>query len=207
MSATLRSILRNSGFLLTALLIVCLRGLAQDQATIVGTATDSSGAVIPGVKVTVANAQRGFTRETAANSAGEYTVAKVPIGDYIVTAEAPGFQKLVRTGINLAVGQTLRVDLQLTIGQITQEINVSGNVTKVVTENGTVSDVITGKQVAELNLNGRNFLALTTLVPGAAPQNSFDPTHIGFGASQLRVYFSVTRITANNVENAVEIVT
>ena len=61
--------------------------------------------------MTVANPQRGVTRETTSNSAGEYTVAKVPIGNYEITAEAPGFQKLLRTGITLTVGQTLRVDL------------------------------------------------------------------------------------------------
>src|SRR5215831_9811777 len=85
-----------------------IHGLCQDQATIVGIVTDSSGSVIPGTKVTVANTERGFTRDTTANSDGEYTVAKAPIGAYEITASAPGFQKLVRTGITVTVGQTLR---------------------------------------------------------------------------------------------------
>jgi len=70
---------------------------AQDTATIVGTVTDSTGAVVPGAKVTVANPDRGFTREVASDSAGAYNAARIPIGNYVVTAEMTGFQKLVRS--------------------------------------------------------------------------------------------------------------
>jgi len=153
-------------------------GWAQDAATIVGTVMDSTGAVVPNAKVIVTNPDKGFTRDLVSDSAGAYTAAKIPIGNYVVTAEASGFQKLVRSGISLDAGQTLRVDLSLTVGQMTQEISVSGNVAKVETETGAMSDVVTGSQVAELNLNGRNFTNLAMLVPGAAP-GGYDPTTIG----------------------------
>src|ERR1039457_1923321 len=117
-------------------------GWAQDQASITGTVSDTTGAVVPGAKVVVANQDKGFTRETKSNSAGDYTVTPVPIGDYTVSAESPGFQKLLRTGITLSVGQALRLDLQLTVGQTTQEVTITGNVVKVDTENARVSDVI-----------------------------------------------------------------
>ena len=132
---------------------------AQDTATIVGTVTDSTGAVVPGAKVTVANPDRGFVRDVASDAAGEYTAVRIPIGNYVVTVEVSGFQKLERSGIALTAGQTQRVDLALTVGQISQEIKVTGNVAKVETENATVSDVVTSKQIQNLALNGNNVMA------------------------------------------------
>src|SRR5215472_10413088 len=76
-------------------------GRAQDTATIVGTVTDPSGAVVPEVRITVANPEKGLTREVASNASGEYVAPKLPIGNYLVTAEAGGFQRLVRSGITL----------------------------------------------------------------------------------------------------------
>jgi len=149
--------MRKLSLLMGSVLFVSLLGLGQDTATIVGTVTDTSGAVIPGAKVTVANPDKGFRRDLVANSAGEYIAAKIPIGAYVVTGEAHGFQRLVRTGITLQVGQIQRVDLQMNVGQVSQEVTVTGNVPHVETETGTVSDVVTGKQIADLELNGRNF--------------------------------------------------
>src|ERR1039458_2130430 len=90
---------------------------AQDTATIVGTVSDPSGAVVPAAKVTVSNPQKGFIRNLITDSAGEYNAAKIPIGSYEVSAQAAGFRKLVLTDISLAVGQTLRVNLTLTVGE------------------------------------------------------------------------------------------
>jgi hypothetical protein len=176
-----------------------LTGWGQDQATLVGAVTDPSGAAIPGAKVRVSQPNVGFARELVSNSAGEYIAARIPIGVYVITVEATGFQKLVRSGITLEVGQELRVDLQLTLGQATQEISVSGNVAKVETENATVSDVVTGKQIQDLNLNGRNYQALTILTPGAAPDNSMDVSHLGHNASAY-ISFNGTRTYYNNFE-------
>src|SRR5437867_2359300 len=101
------------------ILLFCLTGVAsaQDTATIVGTVTDSTGAVVPGAEVMVSNHERGFVRELESNSSGEYTAARIPIGNYLVTATASGFQKLVRSGVALSAGQTQRVDMALTVGQ------------------------------------------------------------------------------------------
>lgn len=143
---------------LSMALCLSAAGLAQDQATLTGTVTDSTGAIVPGVKITVANPNIGITRDTVSNSAGEYTVAKVPLGTYSITAEAAGFQKLVRTAIEVTAGQELRVDLQLSVGAVTQQVTVAGNAPKVDTENGAVSDVVTRQQVTQLNLNGRVWL-------------------------------------------------
>jgi hypothetical protein len=167
----------------------------------VGVVTDPSDAVIAGAKVRVENAERGITKETTSNSEGEYRVSKVPIGNYQITVEAPGFQRLVRTGIALAVGQTLRADLKLTVGEVTQEVTVTGTVA-VEMQSGAVSTVITGSQVKDLNLNGRNWMALTMLVPGVSPmnENNFNPVKAGFGSSQLIVSFSGSRVNDSNVD-------
>ena len=173
---------------------------AQDTANIVGTVTDTSGAIIPNAKVVVSNPERGFTRDLASNSAGEFTVASVPIGDYVVSAEAKGFQKLVRSGITLAVGQTLRVDLQLPIGLVTQEVAVSGNIAKVETENATVSDVVTSKQIENLNLNGVNAFSLETLIPGSVEDNGNDTKHLGSVGNAPAISFNGNRMEYSNLE-------
>src|SRR4051812_22168609 len=104
--------MRITAVISVAAFVSCLTVTAwcQDQGAILGIVTDSSGAAVSGAKVTIANSQRGFTRTATSNSDGEYTVSKAPIGSYEITAEAPGFQKLLRTGITLDVSQTLRVD-------------------------------------------------------------------------------------------------
>ena len=179
---------------LASILALCLSavGWGEDQADIVGAVTDTSGAIIPGAKVNVSNPDKGYLRELVTNSAGEFTAARIPIGNYIITVEAAGFQKLVRTGIVLQVGQTLRVDCQLTVGQVTQEITVSGNVAKVETESGTLSTVVTSSQILNLNLNGRNYQNLLLLTPGGSYDNSINLTVMGHNAV-TRVYFDGIR--------------
>jgi hypothetical protein len=162
------------------LLGTCISAWAQiPTGSIVGTVTDSSGAVIPNAKVTVANSAKAFTRDFTSNTAGEYGAISIPIGDYTITAEASGFQKLVRSGITLTVGQTQRVDLTMTVGQVTQEVTVTGNVVRVETENASVSDLVNGTQISKLSLNGRNWVSLALLTPGAVADNGLDVTDVG----------------------------
>jgi len=165
---------------LAFLSLACLAASAQDLANIVGTVTDPSGAVVAGAKVTVDNAERGFTRVVQSNSDGEYSVARVPIGNFTISAEAAGFEKLLRTGITLDAGQTLRVTLPLKVGSATQEMIVTTDPVRVETETGAVSHVVNSTQVGELNLESRNFATLATLIPGAAPAaTGFDPSSTG----------------------------
>jgi hypothetical protein len=174
---------------------------AQDTATIVGTVTDSTGAVVPGVKVLVSNPDRGFTREVASDAAGEYTAVRIPIGNYVITARASGFQELVRSGINVEAGQTQRVDLRLVVGQVSQHVEVVGNVAKVETENATLSDVVTSKQITSLALNGENFLGLTFLVPGAVITNSQeDAMQLGHSGSEVSASFNGSRTNYSQLE-------
>jgi hypothetical protein len=153
---------------------------AQDLATILGTVTDSSGSVVPGAQVTVSNDERGFTRKVTSDGDGAYAVARIPIGEYTITVEKAGFEKLVRKGIHLDPGQTQRLDLQLQVGAVTEQVVISANPVAVETETGAISHVVTSSQVSELNLEARNFANLATLIPGAAPLGTgFDPTSVG----------------------------
>jgi hypothetical protein len=172
----------------------------QDTATIVGTVTDTTGAVVPGAKVAVAQPAKGYLRDLVSNSAGDFSAPALPIGSYTVSAEAPGFQKLVHTDIALTAGQVQRVDLKLTVGQVNQEVTVTGNVAGVQTETATISGVVSATQVENLNLNGRNFLALTALVPGASPDNGFNPNHLGHFSSCIGVYYNGLRSEFSNLE-------
>lgn len=185
--------------LLLPLFSFALTSWAQSTSMILGSVTDTSGAIVPGAKVTVSNPDKGYRRELVTNSAGEYSASAVPIGDYVITAEAQGFEKLVRTGISLTIGQTLRVDLQLKLGQTTQEVTVSGNIAKVETETATISDVVTGSQIENLNLNGRNFVGLMTLVAGAVQDNGMDASHLGHMGTPL-ISFNGNHFEQSNIE-------
>jgi hypothetical protein len=185
--------------LATVLLTVGISAFAQDTANVNGTVQDKSGAVIPGAKVTVENPSKGYTRNLVSDSAGYYSISAVPIGDYVITAEAPGFEKLVRSGITLGVGQSQRVDMQMTVGQVTQEVTVTGNITKVQTETAAVSSTVTSQQIQNLDLNGRNWVTLATLVPGAVPDNGLDTTDVGvYGNNSIS--FNGNRMQYNNWE-------
>ncbi|HUI41275.1 MAG TPA: carboxypeptidase-like regulatory domain-containing protein [Terriglobia bacterium] len=178
---------------------VCLGSWAQDTASIVGTVKDSSGGVIAAARVTVSNPEKGFTRELVSNSVGEYSAQIIPIGNYVVTAQVPGFHTLVRSGITVGVGQVLRVDLTMAVGQATQEVTVSGSAAKVETETAAISGVITGTQIANLDLNGRNFVTLALLVPGAVPDDGLDTSHVGVLGNN-NISFNGGRMEYNNWE-------
>jgi hypothetical protein len=190
---------RSFILLAAALLAVCLSALAQDTARIDGTVTDATGAVVPGAKVTVSNPDKGFTRELVSNSAGNYSISAVPIGNYVITAEATGFEKLVRSGITLTVGQILRVDLQLNVGATTQEVTVTGQVSQVQTETAAVSSVIGNTQIQNLDLNGRNWVSLALLVPGAVPDNGLNVQSVGVYANN-NISFNGNRMQYSNWE-------
>jgi hypothetical protein len=167
------------------------------EATIVGLVTDQSGAAIPKAQVTVSNLEQGYYRLLVTNNVGVYTSPALPIGSYTVTAEAPGFVKEVRTGIILTVGRVQRVDFRLKVGASTQELTVTGNVPHVQTETAALSSVVSGRQIENLDLNGRNFTALALLVPGASPDNSLDTTDVGIYAN-LNMSFNGNRMQYNN---------
>jgi hypothetical protein len=194
---------RSFWFAAVLLLVFCsyaffpTSALAQAAATIVGSVTDQSGAAIPHARVTVSNVDKGYYRQVVTNGVGAYTAPALPIGNYTVTAEVPGFKTEVRTGIALTVGRIQRVDFSLQVGQSTQRVTVAGNIPRVQTETAALSSVISGPQIQDLDLNGRNFTALALLVPGASPDNGLDTTDVGIYAN-LNMSFNGNRYEYNN---------
>lgn len=138
-----------------------------DTGTILGTIRDNTGAVVPGVTVTVRNEGTSFTQATTSSSAGTYVFTALKIGRYTVEAEHPGFRKDVHSGLDLNIQQQLVVDFDLSLGQVTSEVNVTGQAPILQTENGSVGQVIEHQEVNNLPLNGRNYTFLARLVPGA----------------------------------------
>ena len=157
-----------------ALLTVVLSFLAAASAsaqtvrgTILGTVTDSSGAVIVKARVTVKEFATGLTRSELTNDEGEYSIPQLPVGIYTLTVEAPNFKKSERAGIELRVDDRLRVDIPLTVGAVSEVVAVEATAPVISTDSATVGNVVDNKKVTELPLNGRNFLQLNLLVPGA----------------------------------------
>ncbi|PYV16012.1 MAG: hypothetical protein DMG07_08605, partial [Acidobacteria bacterium] len=162
---------RRFGIYLVAVVCIALRPstpcFAQGATgTIVGTAKDGSGAVLPGVTVTATHLGTNASRSTLTSDSGDYVVPLLPVGPYSVKAELAGFKSSVVSGINLQVDQKARIDLVLQIGEIREQVTVSGEAPVVQTESGSVGKVIDNQAIVRLPLNGRNFMQLTMLAPG-----------------------------------------
>ena len=164
------------------LILFCLAqaARAQDTGYISGTVTDKTGAAVAGASVEVTLANGSLTRNTTSNADGAYVASGLPAGTYNVIVTAKGFQKFQARGVVLAVGQKLRVDIPLTVGAVTEEVVVTGeNVAQVETQSSEIGSTVTGKQVNELELNGRNFTQLVTLAPGVVSQTGSDEGTVG----------------------------
>ncbi|MGH9400622.1 MAG: carboxypeptidase regulatory-like domain-containing protein, partial [Terriglobia bacterium] len=172
--------------LLPALFLVvgCLGLQAQDLGSIAGTVTDPSGAAMPGVTITVTNQLRGnVVRTLTTNSAGSYAVPDLPASTYSLRAEKTGFTAALHSDLVLNVRSQVRVDFQLTVGAVTQQVTVTAPSVHLQTENGAESQEITGKHVAEIDTDGRNFIQLATLVPGASGQSLVGSLNVPVGVT------------------------
>ena len=138
----------------------------QTTATLLGTVTDSSGAVVPGVTIRVTNLANQVSRDTKSDDSGAYSIPFLPSGEYSVSATADGFKVQKVDRVILGVQQTGRVDFQLVLGEVTQTIDVEGSGLLLQTETSTVGTVIDSTKIVELPLNGRNFVQLAQLIPG-----------------------------------------
>ncbi len=163
-----------------AILGVACVANAQDTGYISGTVTDKSGAVVAGADVVVSSTAGSSTHSTTTDADGAYVVAGLPGGSYNLVVTAKGFQKYTAKNVVLAVAQKIRVDVQLTVGQVTEEVVVTGeSVAQVETQSSELSSTITGKQINELELNGRNFTQLVVLSPGVVNQTGTDEGVVG----------------------------
>ena len=156
---------------LLMLLIAVLAGpfaRAQSTGEITGTVTDPSGAVVPNVDVKIISVQTGSSKATKTNGAGIFDFPGLDNGDYNLAASSTGFQAYRKDGIVLNVADNLREDITLAVGTSTQEVVVQSNALQVQSESSEVSTLITGQQISQLAMNGRNVTSLVSLGTGVS---------------------------------------
>src|SRR3990170_2362644 len=132
-----------------------------------GTVVDSSGSVLPGVRVTLTNVATNAIRLTQSNESGVYVFPAVPPGTYTLKVELEGFATSEQTNINVQVGSANRFPFTLAIGQLTDVVSVVAETPVIQTQNASIGTVIENRSIVELPLNGRNYLQLASLIPGA----------------------------------------
>lgn len=152
--------------LLTLAVCVAAGLAAQTTSTITGHVYDSTGAVLPGARITARNVDNGVTRTAATLGNGAYALTVLPVGSYEVRAEHTGFRTLVRKGILLTVDRTAVVDLSLELGQLDQEVTVTAEAPAVNTSTAELSYLVGERAIQNLPLNGRNYTDLALLQPG-----------------------------------------
>ena len=185
---------------LFSLLLLSGMALAQDTGQLTGTVRDPSGANVAKAQVTVSSLERGITRVTQTNNDGEYVVGGLAGGNYDLTVTAPGFKTFEARGIVLRVAQKARADANLTVGGTSSEVTVEGGtIGQVETQSSELSGVITGKQISQLQLNGRNFTQLATLTPGVSNQSGQDEGTVGINGN-VSFSFNGGRTEYNNWE-------
>src|SRR5215475_8756150 len=143
---------------------------------ITGVVKDQAGAAVPGATVTVTNTQTNFQRVAVSTGEGIYTAASLAPGEYRLEVELAGFKPVRREGVHLETGEKARIDFDLSVGDIREQVTVVGDSPIVRVETASLGTVVENKQVVQLPLNGRLFIMLASIVPGVAlPPNSVLP--------------------------------
>jgi hypothetical protein len=166
---------RRIAFLIIGLLALPLASAAVAQvttATIVGTITDSSDAALPGASVTARNVDTGFSRSVPSDSVGAYRLEFLPIGNYVVQVALDGFKTSNRSGIVLRVNDTVRVDVALSLGGISETVTVESAAPVVNTTTSDISRTLDTRAIESLPLVNRNVYTLLDLVPGVQSNNN-----------------------------------
>jgi hypothetical protein len=176
-------------FVVLAALLLSSAAFAQTtvaQGSIQGTVTDPSGAVVGGAKITISNKATGSVSTTTSSGSGTYNSGGLIPGDYVVRVEAAGF-KTSELPVVVQVAVTASGSLKLEIGTGATVLEVQGTAITVNTEQATVQGVLSGEQIDNLPVNGRNFLDLAQLEPGVQMQDgtSFDPTKAGYASVSI----------------------
>ncbi|GAC1438967.1 MAG: hypothetical protein NVS1B11_35950 [Terriglobales bacterium] len=163
-------------------LFVTVSSWAQKfTGTLTGTVTDPSGAVVPGTVVKATSLTTGSVRTATTNTEGSFTLPELNPDKYRVSFSKAGFKEEIQENVELHVADTQALNVHLSVGAAGQTVEVQAAASEVAvqTQSGEVSNVINGQQVRELPLNGRSFVQLTTLVPGASVGESFDNKNKG----------------------------
>jgi len=181
MEVASKNLMSNRNFSLRAFVLVVLsaflgaNALAQSTAALSGTVSDATGAVVAGAKVVATNQATGVESATQTDTAGAYLFSSLPIGIYRIQVIAPGFQSAIVANLKLDVATAVTQNIQLSVGQTTERIEIMADAAVVETAATGMSQVINDKTVQEIPLNGRHFTDLSLLTPGTMtpPANGF----------------------------------
>ncbi|MCC6536146.1 MAG: carboxypeptidase regulatory-like domain-containing protein [Bryobacterales bacterium] len=183
------------------LLFAALTSAQSGNAEINGTVTDTSGAAVNGATITISNPATGFSRVLKTNDQGIYAAPALNPGIYAIKVEMQGFQAQSRGQIELQVGQVANIGFSLAVGNVTEVIEVTGGAPVLETENTSVGTVIENKRIVELPLNGRNYLQLASLIPGATtngPASSQGQQRMGGARNQFALNVAGQRVHFNH---------
>ena len=183
---------KRTTFLIATIAIALTTHAQVVGGTIAGTVTDTTGAVIPNAHVLVHNDDTGTQRTLTTNSGGTFTAPAVPIGAYTVTVDAPNFDQLRRTHIELTVGQTLNLTLALPVATGHDTVEVNDTPATINTSTEQTSGLIDSRQVKELPLNGRSYDQLLTLNPGTVNYTNQRSGGVGTSNSSVGSMFSIS---------------
>ena len=161
-------------------------GWAQSTAQISGGVSDQSGAVLPGVEITLTQTDTGVKRSAVTNETGSYAMPNLPVGPYKLEAMLPGFSTFVRTGIVLTIGADPVININLSVGQVSETVEVQADAALVETRNTGVGQVIDNVRVLELPLNGRQVSDLI-LLSGASVDGGAQPTNRNYPTASISV--------------------
>src|SRR5215813_3426926 len=153
-------------------LLMLLAGMSYGQtigASVQGTISDATGAVLPGANVAIKNSATGASLEFVTDERGRYLAPVVQPGEYEIQVSLAGFQSLTRRGVRLAVGQSAVVDVKLDVGQVTNQVEVVADANPINLTSAAVSGLVTDKEIRDLPLNGRSFQQLALLQTGVSP--------------------------------------
>src|SRR3954471_6823537 len=191
----------------SAALAFVFTGLAAAQTTsteVLGTVADASGAVAPGVAITLLRVGTGERRQTVTDNSGNYSFPLIEIGEYTVTAELAGFKTETKTGVVVELQQKARVNIQLEVGAASEKVEVVATGVELKTDDASLGTTIEQKRVTELPILNRNFASLLVLTPGV----QFG-TRMGLNAQSTASSFfpGATQVSANGQRDANQRVT
>src|SRR5712692_3145667 len=207
-SGRIRMKVKLVSVLLFLVLSTMLWGQA-DRGTVTGLITDATGAAVPGATITMKNTATNVESATTTDASGNYTLPNLTVGLYQMTVAAPGFRTHVRSAVQLQVNQVARLDLTMEVGEVTQTVNVVGEVPLISTESTDVGTTINSAQFLQLplTLGGgiRNPSSFILLSPGVNPGSTWEK-HIGGGSSFTdMVYYDGIALSRGDLSNDGEV--
>jgi len=194
--------MRNARLSLIAAFVVFLLALVPSvvaqitSGTITGVVTDTSGAVVAGANVTITSTQTGAARTATTSAEGAFSFPELSPGIYNISVTKQGFKKVEQKGVEAHVADLTNVTIKMPVGGMVETVEVQASAVQVETQTGVVGNLVTGQEVRELPMNGRNFVQLTTLMPGAAVAENFDAKNKGLLAG-VDISFSGAPANAN----------